>query len=242
MSKFLFRVISSNLMRKRLPNFNESLRWNLRTAGCAILPTRNFTNDTILTIDKSKEAIAGTMQDVKTEIMKRMGLETHYSPIVSSREHLAELTPTSQDQLPARSMQDSFTSAVIPLSTDLNLRDKYVGFMGNVRLGRLMEDMDLFAVWIVHNHIKMPDLKEGAHLPYTFVTILVDKIDFTDLEPKHDADLRLSGHVSWTGKSSLEVVVWMEQRRTGKWRKLTRALFLMAARDATNTRVSILII
>jgi acyl-coenzyme A thioesterase 9 len=134
-------------------------------------------------------------------------------------------------------MQDSFTSAVIPLSTDLALRDKYVGFMGNVRLGRLMEDMDMFAVWIVHNHINLPDLPEGAHLPYTFVTILVDKIDFTDLEPKHDADIRLSGHVSWIGKSSLEVVVWMEQRRHGKWRKLTRALFLMAARDATNTRV-----
>jgi acyl-coenzyme A thioesterase 9 len=207
-------------------------------ASSAILPKRTLSGDRILTIDKSDtEALAGTMQDVKNEIMKRMGLQAHYSPIVSTREHLAEMSPTSQSSLPARSMQDSFTSAVIPLSTDLALRDKYVGFMGNVRLGRLMEDMDMFAVWIVHNHIKLPDLPESVHLPYTFVTILVDKIDFTDLEPKHDADIRLSGHVSWIGKSSLEVVVWMEQRRHGKWRKLTRALFLMAARDATNTRV-----
>lgn len=96
----------------------------------------------------------------------------------------------------------------------------------------------MFAVWVVHNHVFVPDLKPGVALPYTFVTILVDKIDFTDLEPKHDADIRLSGHVSWVGKSSVEVVVWLEQRRHGKWRKLTRALFLMAARDATNTRAA----
>lgn len=90
----------------------------------------------MLTIDKSStEALAGTLQDVKKTIMERMGLQSHYSPIVSSREHLAGLTPTSVDQLPARSMQDSFTSAIIPLSTDVVLREKYCGFMGNVRLG-----------------------------------------------------------------------------------------------------------
>lgn len=42
-------------------------------------------------------------------------------------------------------MQDSFTSAIIPLSTDKALQDKYVTFLGHIRLGRLMEDMDLFA-------------------------------------------------------------------------------------------------
>ena len=101
-----------------------------------------------------------------------------------------------------------------------------------------MEDMDMFAVWIVHNHVKLPDLPEEAKLPYTFVTILVDKIDFSDLVPKHDADIRLSGHVSWVGKTSIEVVVWLEQNLHGSWRKLTRALFLMAARDSTNTKAA----
>lgn len=99
-----------------------------------------------------------------------------------------------------------------------------------------MEDMDLFAVWIVHQHVVVPNLKPGVPLPYTFVTILVDKIDFADIDAKNDQDIRLSGHVSWVGKSSIEVVVWLEQTRDGKWRKLTRALFLMAARDPTNSR------
>lgn len=136
-------------------------------------------------------------------------------------------------------MQDSFTSAVIPLSTDLALRDKYVTFLGSVRLGRLMEDMDLFAVWVLHKHVTLPYMDPSIPLPYTFVTLLVDSINFTDIIPKNDQDIRLSGHVSWVGRSSVEVVVWLEQNIQGRWRKLTRALFLMACRNATNTAAAI---
>lgn len=92
----------------------------------------------ILTTDKlSSEALAGTMADVKTKIMERMGLHATYSPISHQREDLLEFTPQSVDELPARSMQDSFSSAIIPLSSDISLRDKYVGFLGSVRLGKL---------------------------------------------------------------------------------------------------------
>ncbi|XP_063704146.1 acyl-coenzyme A thioesterase 9, mitochondrial-like [Culicoides brevitarsis] len=187
---------------------------------------------------KDYEATAGTMAEVKQKIIEALGIQSFYNPIVSTREHLSQYVPESQEGLPARSMQDSFTSAIIPIGSDLALRDKYVGFLGTIRFGRLMEDMDMFAVWIVHNHVKIPNLDPKVHLPYTFVTISVDKIDFTDLVPKHDADVRLSGHVSWVGRSSIECVIWMEQKQHGKWRKMTRALFLMAARDPTNTRAA----
>lgn len=36
----------------------------------------------------------------------------------------------------------------------------------------------------------------------------------------------------------MEVVVWLEQMRHNEWHKLTRALFLMAARDPTNSRAA----
>lgn len=42
-------------------------------------------------------------------------------------------------------LQDSFDHALIPLSTDLDMREKYSTIHGYVRLGRLMEDMDIFA-------------------------------------------------------------------------------------------------
>ena len=176
---------------------------------------------------------------VKTEIVKKLGIQRTWSPLLQSREYLLQYAPKSMDELPPRKMQDSFTSAIIPLGSDCSLQDKYVTFLGSVRLGRLMEDMDLFAVWVVHQHVKMPNLDPAVPLPYTFVTVLVDKISFTDLIPKHDSDIRLSGHVSWVGRTSVECVVWLEQKAHGKWRKLTRALFLMAARNATNTEAAV---
>lgn len=171
---------------------------------------------------------------------KHLGLEQGYSPLVESREHLMKYEPKSYEELPDRSMQDSFTSAIIPLSKDRILQDKYVTFLGSVRHGRLMEDMDLFAVWVVHQHLNMPNHPADVPLPYTFVTILVDKIDFTNYIPKYNGDIRLSGHVSFVGKTSVEVVVWLEQFDNGLWHKLTRALFLMASRNSTNTKAAII--
>lgn len=184
---------------------------------------------------------SGTMADVKQDIYKKLGLKQGYSPIVESREHLMKYEPKSYDELPDRSMQDSFTSAIIPLSRDSVLQDKYVTFLGSVRHGRLMEDMDLFACWIIHKHLHMPNHPEEVALPYTFVTILVDKMDFTSYLPKYDGDIRLSGHVSWVGSSSIEVVVWLEQQnKEGLWHKLTRALFLFASRNSTNSKAQII--
>lgn len=121
---------------------------------------------------------------VKVEIVKKLGIQEHWSVLPQSREHLIQYEPKSIDELPPRSMQDSFTSAMIPLGSDLAIRDKYVTFLGSVRLGRLMEDMDLFAVWVLHQHVKLPNLNPSIPLPFTFVTLLVDQISFTDIIPK----------------------------------------------------------
>lgn len=77
-------------------------------------------------------------------MMQRLGLEPGYQPLPKSREHLLKYQP-KLEELPARAMQDSFTSAIIPLSTNRSLQDKYVTYLGNVRMGRLLEDMDMFA-------------------------------------------------------------------------------------------------
>ena len=76
-------------------------------------------------------------------------------------------------------MSDSFDQALIPLSADPVLRDRYITTLGGVRMGRLLEDMDAFAVHLIHKHVKLPD--EGhqgsSHvLPFSIVTALVDQI------------------------------------------------------------------
>lgn len=45
-------------------------------------------------------------------------------------------------------IQDSRQSAIIPLSSNIKLQEKYVSVLGHIRAGRLMEDMDIFAGYI----------------------------------------------------------------------------------------------
>lgn len=59
---------------------------------------------------------------------------------------------------------------------------------------------------------------------FRFVTILVDKIDFSDIEAKNDADIRLSGHVRFElNHSNLIIVtkIFLNCFQLG-WQKLDR--------------------
>jgi hypothetical protein len=60
------------------------------------------------------------------------------------REKLMMFLPKTVDELPPRRMSDSFVSAIIPLKSRQDIRERYVTFEGNVRIGRVLEDMDVF--------------------------------------------------------------------------------------------------
>lgn len=180
-----------------------------------------------------------TVPELKLAISKDMGVDKGYDPFRKDRSHLLKYLPKTQAELPKRAMRDSFLVGIIPLSKDKGLQDKYTTFLGQVRIGRLLEDMDIFAVMVVHKHIYNPNQPKNETFPYTLVTAHVDKIDFTEFLPKTEQDIKISGHVSWVGKSSLEVVVWLEQLMHGTWHRITRALFLMAARDSNNKQAGI---
>ncbi|XP_065354156.1 acyl-coenzyme A thioesterase 9, mitochondrial-like [Calliphora vicina] len=180
---------------------------------------------------------SGTMKEVNLKIMQRLGLETGYIREAENREHLLKYTPLQQE-LPVRSMKDSYMEAYIPLSICADMQVNYVSPVGTVRLGRLMEQLDMFAVWICQQHVLLPKLPANEYLPYTFVTVLVDKMMFSKLLPLYNQDIRLTGHVSWVGRTSLEISVWLEQKHQDNFRQITQAVFLMAARNATNTQAA----
>lgn len=73
-----------------------------------------------------------------------MGVDHGYQPTPIDRSHLLKYVPKFED-LPSRHIKDSFLEGIIPLSTDENLQEKYITFLGRVRIGRLLEDMDIFA-------------------------------------------------------------------------------------------------
>ncbi|XP_047482687.1 acyl-coenzyme A thioesterase 9, mitochondrial-like isoform X2 [Penaeus chinensis] len=187
-----------------------------------------------LHLESSDNSGTKTVRDVISSLSAKVGAAKSFTQVLD-RSFLLELLPKSQDELPPRSMKDSFDSAVIPLESEVRLREKYVTFLGGVRVGRLLEDLDVFAVWLCYKHLENPRQKENMPSPYSIVTALVDRIDFNQgvmLRP--DRDIRLSGHVSWAGRSSMEAIIKVEQFNEGEWQQVTRAVFVMVARDPLN--------
>ncbi|CAH1997351.1 unnamed protein product [Acanthoscelides obtectus] len=238
----------------------------IQCRGATLVPKKSFQRSNILRKMSAPIAKNGenfpSVSELKLNIAKKMlGPNMSYSPIQKDKSHLLKYLPKSQDEMPPRSMEDSFLVGIIPLSKDKALQDKYVTFLGHVRIGRLLEDMDIFAVrcnfvsstlvllhstiskdrpvMVCYKHIVNPKLPENETFPYNLVTVLVDRIDFTEYVPKSNEDIKISGHVSWVGKSSMEVVVWLEQKQSGVWQRVTRALFLLAARDVNNVGAGI---
>jgi Acyl-CoA hydrolase len=55
------------------------------------------------------------------------------------------------------------------------------------------------------------------------------------LFPQPDKDIRISGQTTFVGKTSLEISVWLEQLSDGAWERITKAVFVMVARNSNNT-------
>ncbi|BFF92663.1 acyl-coenzyme A thioesterase 9 mitochondrial [Drosophila madeirensis] len=178
---------------------------------------------------------SGNLGDVVKSIRDRVDVDFGYHTVPKPRDHLLKYQP-KLEELPTRSMLDSHTTVVLPLSSDEYIRERYVNYLGRVRMGRVMEELDMFAVWLCHRHVLLPNLPKDVPLPYTFVTLLVDKVEFTNIERlKANHDIHLSGHISWTGRSSMEITIYVQQLADGEYIDVTKAFFLMVARNATNT-------
>ena len=54
-------------------------------------------------------------------------------------------------------------------------------FHNSVRIGRLLEDLDIFACCLCYRHIQNPKQVEGLPSPYSIVTALVDQIDISEV-------------------------------------------------------------
>lgn len=61
------------------------------------------------------------------------------------------------------------------------MREKYMTFHKTVRIGRLLEDLDIFAVTLCYRHILNPKQPSGVTSPYSIVTACVDQIDMSPI-------------------------------------------------------------
>ncbi|KAI8391169.1 HotDog domain-containing protein [Radiomyces spectabilis] len=101
-------------------------------------------------------------------------------------------------------MSDSYMEEYLPFKSRPELLEEYISTGGNIRIGKILEDLDSLAGSIGYKHAdtKLP----GP--PTAIVTASVDRMEL--LLPNNVEDLKISGHVAYVGSSSMEVFVKVE--------------------------------
>ncbi|OQV19676.1 Acyl-coenzyme A thioesterase 9, mitochondrial [Hypsibius exemplaris] len=183
-----------------------------------------------------------TMKALREQMKRLVGASAAYGD--AKVDHVfVEPLAKSQEELPAKRLYDSYDEALIPLRNDIGIREEYYNAFHHVRFGRLLEDLDMFAVWLTYKHAAATSkITEDSISPMAIVTGMVDRIDVETRQIPTDQDIRMRGLVTWVGESSAESLLLMEQERPGtdEWDKILEARFVLVARDPKHGRKAIL--
>ncbi|XP_053427578.1 acyl-coenzyme A thioesterase 9, mitochondrial-like [Nycticebus coucang] len=172
--------------------------------------------------------------EVQDKLRKIVGASTNWTDHVKAMEErklLQGVLAESQEGLSPRRMKDSYIEVFLPLGSEPELREKYLTFQNTVRFGRILEDLDSLGVLICYMHNKINSVEMS---PLSIVTALVDKIDMCKQSLSPEQDIKFSGHVSWVGKTSMEVKMQMFQLQDNEFCPVLDATFVMVARDSEN--------
>ncbi|ORY75819.1 HotDog domain-containing protein [Protomyces lactucae-debilis] len=130
-------------------------------------------------------------------------------------------------------MSESYVEGVLPFSTDPDSREDYINTYGGVRIAKLLEDLDALSGAISYRHA---DDSNHHTLPLAIVTATVDRIDLLNVLDI-DRDMRLSGHVSYVGRSSMEITIRQGETHADARDGMIPIMlsrFTMVARDPTH--------
>ncbi|XP_057781345.1 acyl-coenzyme A thioesterase 2, chloroplastic isoform X2 [Salvia miltiorrhiza] len=114
---------------------------------------------------------------------------------------------SAQSELIAKKPAESRTSILYKFSSDYILREQYRNPWNEIRMGKLLEDLDALAGTISFKHCSS---KDSSTRPLILVTASVDKMVLR--KPiKIDTDLTIAGAVTWVGRSSMEIQLEVAQ-------------------------------
>lgn len=144
----------------------------------------------------------------------------------------APVDPTPQNDLITKTPSKSRTSVLYKFSSDYVLREQYRNPWNEIRMGKLLEDLDALAGTISFKHCSSND---GTTRPLILVTASVDKM-LLKKPIRVDTDLKIEGAVTWVGRSSMEIQLEVmqsspEASSTSESLALT-ANFTFVARDS----------
>lgn len=180
---------------------------------------------------KRRKVAVPTLNSIRETMKDFIGAQRLYAEGTYDRSDLLDVLPKSQEELPPKRMSDSYSEGIIPLASDIETSEKYLNVHKSVRFGRILEDLDTFAVYISYKHCKDPSVTGKS--PLSIVTAAVDQISL-HRPVLADQDVKLCGNVTWAGRTSLEVTMTLEQKQEDTVKKLLEAQFVLVARDPVN--------
>ncbi|KAL8170264.1 hypothetical protein V2J09_022068 [Rumex salicifolius] len=144
----------------------------------------------------------------------------------------------NQIRILTKTPAQSRTVVLYNFSSDFILREQYRDAWNEVRIGKLVEDLDALAGTISVKHCSDEDVMTR---PVLLVTASVDKIVLS--KPiSVDVDLTISGSVIWVGRSSieiqLEVIQSTEENSSPTNAIALTANFIFVARDSQTGEAS----
>uniref|UniRef100_A0A803MFN9 HotDog ACOT-type domain-containing protein n=1 Tax=Chenopodium quinoa TaxID=63459 RepID=A0A803MFN9_CHEQI len=142
-----------------------------------------------------------------------------------------------QTHLLTRTPAQSRMTVLYNFSSDFILREQYRDPWNEMRIGKLLEDLDALAGTISVKHCSDDDYTTR---PLLLVTASVDRIVLK--KPiSVDSDLRISGSVIWVGWSSIEIQLDVSQAVEGSFASDSVALtanFIFVARDSKTRKAA----
>lgn len=215
-------------------------------------PNSNSSNTINVVSTVSSPCVASQPIDAGDSIRKPVSLwpGTYHSPVTNAlwearstifeRVSNVPIDSPSQSELNAKTPSQSRTSILYKFSSDDILREQYRNPWNEIRMGKLLEDLDALAGTISFKHCSNDDNTTRSLL---LVTASVDKMVLK--KPiRVDSDLKIAGSVTWVGRSSmeiqLEVTQSIQEAADPSDSQALIANFTFAARDS-NTGKSALI-
>ena len=114
-----------------------------------------------------------------------------------------EYPPDAKRAILDRDPSSSRVDLTYPFETDATYGNHYRNPFGLLRVGKVMEDLDMFAAHVAFRHC---DDDDAATPSLDLVTASIDKIKALSPKPLGiDRNLHLSGQVAWTGRTSVNL-------------------------------------
>ncbi|EAR99776.1 acyl-CoA thioester hydrolase CGI-16 (macronuclear) [Tetrahymena thermophila SB210] len=130
---------------------------------------------------------------------------------------------------------NSWVQLNIPITSNEVVQSTMFRFDNQIRIGRLLEFLDLFAGYIGYKHCQLDKFAQKL----TLVTACVDNVEFySDLSTQKD--IYLKGYVTYVGRTSIEVKIDMYQPSDkGEEDLVGTSYFLMVARNSQDHSKSV---